>query len=80
MKRLWRTLREPVLLFFLLGFLLFLLYARTTGMIEQRKKQIYVSQAQIEELHATFERTWNRLPSEEERSTLLNNLIMDEIF
>lgn len=80
MKRLLKLFREPIVLFFILGFLLFILYARTTGYIESRNEQIIVSQAQIEELAETFSKTWNRPPNEEEYMALVNDFVMDEIF
>ena len=67
-------------MFFILGFLLFILYARTTGIVEQRNKQIFVSQAQIEELKETFTKTWNGSPDEGELIALVNDFVMDEIF
>ena len=80
MKRLLKLFREPIVLFFILGFLLFILYARTKDLTEQGHKQIFVAQDQIKELEETFTKTWNRVPDEDERSALVNDLIMDEIF
>jgi len=80
MKRILKLIREPVVLFFILGFLLFILYARATGIVELRNKQIFVGRAQIEELKETFTKTWNRSPDEDELIALVNDFIMDEIF
>ena len=80
MKRFLKLIREPVVLFFIIGFLLFILYARTSDLVEQGNKQIFVSQAQIEGLEETFTKTWNRSPSEDEITALVNDFIMDEIF
>ena len=80
MKRILKLIREPVVLYFILGFLLFILYARTTGLVEQRNKQIFVGRAQIEQLKETFTKTWNRSPSKDEFTALVNDFVMDEIF
>lgn len=80
MKRLLKLIREPVVLFFILGILIFVLYERTTGYIERYNKQIYVSQAQIALLEESYTGTWNRPPAEEELEALINDYIMDEIY
>lgn len=80
MKRLLRLIREPIVLFIILGILIFVLYERTTGYIERRNKQIFVSITQLAILEETFTKTWNRPPSEQELEALVNDYIMDEIF
>ena len=80
MKRLLKILREPVLLFFVLGVLLFILYERASGYVDRFNKRVYVSQSQVALLEETYTNTWNRPPGEEEREALINDFIMDEIF
>jgi hypothetical protein len=80
MKRLLKILREPILLFFILGFLLFILYERASAYVDRFNKQIYVSQSQVALLEETYTNTWNRPPGEEELDALINDFIMDEIY
>lgn len=80
MKTIRKVIKEPFLLFFLLGALIFIMYTRATGYIDQRNRQIYVSQDQIALLAESFQKTWNRSPTEDELKALVNNFIMDEIF
>lgn len=60
MKRLLKVIREPIVIFFVLGILDFLLYERSTGNIESNNKEIHVNQSQIANLEETFSKTWNR--------------------
>lgn len=80
MKGLLNLIREPVVLFFLLGFLVFVVYQRATGYVEQSKKRIIVSQTQVAIMEESFTKTWNRPPGEEEMEALIQDFIMDEIF
>ena len=45
--RIFRLLREPIVLFFVLGGLIFLLYSGTSSYYKEREKQIVVSSSQI---------------------------------
>lgn len=80
MKRVNKLIREPIVLFFILGILLYFLYARSSGYIEEKNRRISVNQAQIAMLEETFIKTWNRSPSEEEMDAQINDFIMDEVF
>lgn len=80
MKTIRKVIKEPFLLFFLLGALIFIMYTRATGYIDQRNRQIYVGQDQIALLAESFQKTWNRSPTEDELKAQINNFIMDEIF
>jgi hypothetical protein len=80
MKRLLNLIREPLVLFFLLGFLLFFLYERTSAYVERNNKRIYVSQARLAMLEESYTKTWNRPPGNDELNALINDFIMDEIF
>ena len=62
MKRFLNILREPILLFFILGFLLFILYERASGYVDRYNKRVYVSQSQVALLEETYTNTWNRQP------------------
>jgi hypothetical protein len=74
-----RTLvREPLLHFLLIGLALFLLYGRVApgGGDEQR---IIVSRAQVDELGRRFQATWNRPPTGQELTGLVDSYVADEV-
>lgn len=79
-KKLIRIIREPVFLFFTLGFLLFFVYTQTSNYYRNKNKTILINPEQIGLLQETFKKTWNRDPSDEEMEALIDNYIMDEIF
>jgi hypothetical protein len=80
MNKFKKILKEPILLFLLLGITLFILYSLSTRFVERRNRQIVVSQSQIAILQESFRKTWNRTPTEKELSAQIDNYIMDEIF
>ena len=80
MKTIKKVLKEPVFLFFLIGALLFIISTRATDYMDQKNRQIFISQTQIALLEETFRKTWNRSPSENELSAQIENLVKDEIF
>jgi hypothetical protein len=75
-----RLLREPLVHFLLLGALLFAAY----GWLNQRgfgaRDEILVSRQQVEGLVMQFERVWQRRPTAEERQSLIDNWVRDEVF
>lgn len=79
-SRFLSLLREPIVLFFLLGFLLFIVYSLTTEYYNQHNKEIIINSGQIELLKETFTQTWNRQPTEQELNAQIENFIKDEIF
>lgn len=76
--RLKRCLREPLVHFLLLGGLLFLFSAWTSGP-SGRAGRIVITRARIEELEAGFQRTWQRSPTEAERQALVEDDVRDEV-
>ena len=80
MKSLRKLIREPFLLFFIIGPLLYVLYIWASAYIEQKSSQIHVSQTQIAILEESFRKAWNRPPSGTEFNALIDNYVMDEIF
>ena len=72
-------LREPLLHFFVLGVLLFLLYGLVQGPSGPADDEIIVDQARIESLVANFEKTWRRRPSDEELQNLVDAWVREEI-
>ena len=57
-------LREPLLHFFALGLMLFVLYAVVSDDYGQSTEEIVIDQARIAGLVAAFEATWRRQPTE----------------
>lgn len=71
-------LREPLLHFFVLGALLFAAYGVIAGGGES-PGEIVVTRAQIENLAAVFERTWQRAPNEQELGALIEGWVREEV-
>ena len=80
MKPLFRILKEPIVLFILLGIMLFIVYAGISERYLDRDRTILVSPGQIAMLEESFTKTWNRPPTGEELRAQIDNFIMDEIF
>jgi hypothetical protein len=80
MKRFSNFIKEPIVLFVLLGAFIFLMYTRASAYIDQKNRQVHVSQTQIAILAESFQKTWGRSPTAEELRAQVDNFIMDEIF
>jgi hypothetical protein len=74
-----RLLREPLLHFLLLGITLFGVYALVRDRAPDRTGQIVVTQSQIEQLVIGFTRTWQRPPTAEELTGLVEDRIREEV-
>jgi PPIC-type PPIASE domain len=72
-------LREPLLHFLLLGAVLFGGYALARDRVPDRPGRIVVSGSQIEQLAIGFTRTWQRPPTREELSGLIEDRIREEV-
>ena len=72
-------LREPLLHFLLLGASLFGVYGPARDKAPDRTGQIVVTQSQIENLVIGFTRTWQRPPTREELSGLVEDRIREEV-
>ncbi|HSH17571.1 MAG TPA: peptidylprolyl isomerase [Verrucomicrobiae bacterium] len=77
-----RLLREPLMHFLVLGGVLFLAYARWGGGEAgvSPGQQIVVSAAQTRHLAATFERAWQRPPTTDELTGLIEEHVREEIY
>lgn len=73
-----RITREPLLHFFLIGIALFLYFGRSAS-DDGDTKRIVVDQAQAEVLAQQFETTWHRPPTDQERASLVETYVHDEI-
>lgn len=75
--RLRRFLYEPLLHFFVMGGLLFLLWSLFGG--STSNATIVVDQARVDALSAQFERTWQRPPTPTERTGLVDAWVREEV-
>ena len=80
LEKILRLIREPVVLFFLLGFLFFILYSLALSHFGKKKNQIAVTSDQIEILATSFDKIWKRPPSDSELDALIENFVKDEVF
>ena len=74
-----RLYNEPLLHFFVLGLLLFALYAVVNDDPGRSAQEIVISQGRISGLVANFEKTWQRPPTDEESQNLLDSWVREEI-
>jgi hypothetical protein len=72
-------LREPLLHFLLLGAALFGVYGLARDKASGPTGQIVVTQSQIEQLVIGFTRTWQRPPTSEELTGLIEDRIREEV-
>jgi hypothetical protein len=79
-----RLLREPLLQFFVLGALVFLIASLrdAPGGREpsEPRPRIVVGPAQLEHLTIAFERTWQRAPTAAEIAALVDDWVHDEVY
>ena len=74
-----KYLHEPLAHFFVLGLLLFALYAVVNDDSGRSAEEIVISQARLAGLSANFEKTWQRPPTEDERQNLIDAWVREEI-
>lgn len=74
-----KLLREPLLHFALMGVVLFAVYGWVNGDASSAPREIVVSQGQLDNLQAKFERVWQRSPSADELNGLLDQWVREEI-
>jgi len=72
-------LREPLVLFLLLGGLLFLLFAWRGGGTSFRSNRIVITPGLIQHLSSGFMRTWQRAPTQAELKALIDEHVKEEI-
>ena len=74
-----RVLSEPLLHFFVLGVLLFVLYAAVNDDAGRSADEILVDQIRVTGLVSSFEKTWQRSPTAEEKQALIDAYVREEI-
>jgi len=80
MKHLARLLREPLLHFFAVGGLIFLLFTAVTGPSPEPSDVVVVGPEHIEQLATGFQAVWRRPPTGDELHALINDFIREEIY
>lgn len=74
-----RFINEPLLHFFVLGLLLFVLYSAVNDDNGRSPEEIVVDQSRLAGLASSFEKTWQRPPTAEEQQALVDAYIREEI-
>jgi hypothetical protein len=73
-----RILREPLLHFLLIGLVLFLYYGHVAPR-DGDGRRIVVTQSQVDDLVRQYQATWNRPPTPQELSSIVETYVHDEI-
>jgi len=75
-----RLLREPLLQFFVVGGLFFLLFALGNASDSPSSNVISISPERVDQLSAQFSAAWNREPSDDELENIVNEYIREEVY
>ena len=79
-NKILRILSEPLVLFFLFGFIFFLVYTILENRIDRSDREIIISKGQVQLLEETFTKTWNQPPTEQQLEAQIENLIKNEVY
>jgi hypothetical protein len=86
-KRIMNLLKEPLLHFLLIGAALFLLYgwrgnssSMPGGLAGTPTEQILVTRDALDQMNNLFAKTWQRPPTEEEQTGLMEDIVRNEIY
>ena len=79
-NKILRILSEPLVLFFLFGFIFFLVYTILENRLDRSDREIIISKGQVQLLEETFTKTWNQPPTEEQLEGQIENLIKNEVY
>lgn len=74
-----RRLGSPLLLMFILGLGLFLLFSAIRGFFDRGDRVITITRSKVDLLSETFAQTWKRQPTEKELDAQIQNLIREEV-
>jgi hypothetical protein len=80
MKHLQRLLREPLLHFFAIGGLIFLLFAAVNDTREVPTDVIVITPERIDQLAAGFNSVWRRMPTDDELDALIDEDVREEVY
>ena len=76
-----RLAKEPLVHFLVIGAVLFAIYeAVDTAPDQTGTNAITISEAEIEGLASSFNRTWRRPPNEAELASMIDDRIREEVF
>jgi len=73
-----RLIREPLLHFALLGGAIFAAYAAFAP-VKPESSRIFITESQIVSIEAQFHNTWQRSPTREELTALIENCVREEV-
>jgi len=74
-----KLLREPLLHFFVLGAGLFFLYDNIDGESPDARNEIVIGENRLSIISATFERVWQRAPTDAELQGLIDSYVREEV-
>jgi hypothetical protein len=74
-----KLLNEPLAHFFVLGLLLFVLYAVVNNDSGRSAEEIVIDQARMSGLIVNFEKTWQRPPTAAEQQSLIDAWVREEV-
>jgi len=74
-----KLIKDPLLHFLLIGALLFLVFELIKSPEVVQENNIVITRGDIDSLQANFTRTWQRPPTEDELSGLINDMVLGEI-
>ncbi len=74
-----KLLAEPLLHFFLIGALLFVLYGWLNAQEAGGQEEIVITTSMLDQMEETFQRTWQRPPTAEELDGLIDGWVREEI-
>lgn len=75
-----KFLREPIVLFLLIGSLFYILNSWLVQRSIPEEKKIEISLSQVQQLSAQFSKTWMRQATDEELQALIQDHIRDEVY
>jgi peptidyl-prolyl cis-trans isomerase C len=74
------ALQEPLVHFLLAGLALFLFFASRDDMVDPESRTITITEAQVEQLVASWTQTWQRPPTQAEIDGLIRDHVKEEVY
>jgi hypothetical protein len=75
-----RFVREPLIQFFVIGAVVFGLYALTGNRQEEKRDRIVVTEGRVQQLAQVFTKTWQRPPTPQELRGLIDAHVKEEVY